>query len=223
MLQHNTIVSGFILVNDAATNAALTAAKGAIGADEWKKGYSEERCKTARSTLKAAQVPVQYKLTGPVTKVSTTETKDGEGNTYRKVRVALGTEKTSPILSLDVGTEFCERLLPKLGAAVALHGIGAEVTITCFPDVVERDGRTFVNHVASVKIDGEEVKATKPHFQLATQAATTASEALVAAGVKDKKAINAVKASAKEEYFYALAHKLSEMFPSGDASTEAVA
>lgn len=223
MLQHNTIVSGFILVNDAATNAALTAAKGQIGSDEWKKGYSEERCKIARSTLKTAQVPVQYKLTGPITKVSTTETKDGEGNVYRKVRVALGTEKTSPILSLDVGTEFCERLLPKLGAAVALHGVGTEVTITCFPDVVERDGRIFVNHVASVKINGEEVKATKPHFQLAATAAATASDALVAAGVKDKKALNAVKASAKEEYFYALAQKLTELFPTEQAAESSAA
>ena len=223
MLQHNTIVSGFILVNDAATNAALTAAKGQIGSDEWKKGYSEERCKIARSTLKTANVPVQYKLTGPITKVSTTETKDGEGNVYRKVRVALGNDRASPILSLDIGTEFCERLLPKLGAAVAIHGIGAEVTIICFPDVVERDGRTFVNHIASVKIAGEEVKATKPHFQLAAQAATTASDALVAAGVKDKKALNAVKASAKEEYFYALAQKLSGLFPIEQAAESSAA
>jgi len=214
MLQHNTVVSGFILVNDENTNQALAAAKAKIGDAEWKSGYSEEKCKIARAMLKEHRASCAFKLEGRLTRVSTAETKDAQGNTFRKVRVTLGEGRESTILSLDVGTEFCERLLPKLGAAVVQLGIGAQVSITCFPDVVERDGRTFVNHVASLKdAQGNQVKATKPHFRMAQDAAQAAVEALQKAGIKDRKALNMARESAKEEYFFDLAQKLEGFFP----------
>lgn len=216
MYQHNTIVSGFVLVNDPATTAALAEARGAIGEAGWKAGYTKEKSEIARVALKKHGAPVLTKLSGTLSGVFTPQTKDAQGNVFQKVRVFLNNGQDSTVLSLDLGTEFCERLLPKLEAAINDRGIGVAITIACFPTSVDRGGRTFVNHVASVKTDGQEVKA-ESHFRRAQDACTAAVAALAKAGVKAKAAIDATRKAAKEEYFLGLAGEVAALF--GNAST----
>lgn len=218
MYQHNTIVAGFILVNDATTNAALQEARAEIGEAGWKAGYTEERSKVARAALKKHGAPLLTKLSGTLSGVFTPQTKDAQGNVFQKVRVFLNNGQDSTVLSLDLGTEFCERLLPKLEAAIKDRGIGVAITIACFPTSVDRGGRTFVNHVASVKTDGQEVKA-ESHFRRAQDACTAAVAALAKAGVKAKAAIDATRKAAKEEYFLGLAGEVAALF--GNTSTAA--
>ena len=218
MYQHNTIVSGFVLVNDPATTAALAEARGAIGEAGWKAGYTKEKSEIARVALKKHGAPVLTKLSGTLSGVFTPQTKDAAGNVFQKVRVFLNNGQDSTVLSLDLGTEFCERLLPKLEAAIKDRGIGVAITIACFPTSVDRGGRTFVNHVASVKTDGQEVKA-ESHFRRAQDACTAAVAAIEKAGVKAKAAIDATRKAAKEEYFLGLAGEVAALF--GNTSTAA--
>ena len=218
MYQHNTIVSGFVLVNDPATTVALAKARGAIGEAGWKAGYTKEKSEIARVALKKHGAPLLTKLSGTLSGVFTPQTKDAQGNVFQKVRVFLNNGQDSTVLSLDLGTEFCERLLPKLEAAIKDRGIGVAITIACFPTTVNRGGRTFVNHVASVLTDGQEVKA-ESHFRRAQDACTAAVAALAKAGVKAKAAIDATRKAAKEEYFLGLAGEVAALF--GNTSTAA--
>ena len=218
MYQHNTIVSGFILVNDPATTAALAKVRGAIGEAGWKAGYTKEKSEMVRTALSKHGAPVLTKLSGTLSGVFTPQTKDAQGNVFQKVRVFLNNGQDSTVLSLDLGTEFCERLLPKLEAAIKDRGIGVAITIACFPTSVDRGGRTFVNHVASVKTDGQEVKA-ESHFRRAQDACTAAVAAIEKAGVKAKAAIDATRKAAKEEYFLGLAGEVAALF--GNTSTAA--
>ncbi|MBU2738719.1 hypothetical protein [Acidithiobacillus concretivorus] len=214
MYQHNTVAGAFILVNDENTNKVLAAVKTEIGDAAWKKGYEAQQAKMVREHLKAAKADFRFKFSGKLVGVSTKETKDKEGNTYRKIRVDLADERGSvTILSLDVGTEFGESLVPKLGSAVMQLGLGAEISLSAFPVEEERkDGRKFTNFKASVKdAGGNEVKATKPHFKIASDKVRTAVEALKAAGIKDPKTLNAARNAAKEEYFWDLAQKVAEV------------
>lgn len=214
MYQHNTVAGCFILVNDQVTNTVLAAVKSEIGDAAWKKGYAEEQAKLVREHLKAAKAPFKFKFSGKLVGVSTKETKDKEGNTYRKIRVDLADERGSvTILSLDVGTEFGESLVPKLGSAVMQLGLGAVVSISAFPvEETRADGRKFINFKASVKdAGGNEMKATKSHFKIASEKARAAIEALKAAGIKDPKTLNAARNAAKEEYFWDLAQKVAKV------------
>ncbi len=220
MYQHNTIVAGFILVNDATTNAALQEARAEIGEAGWKAGYTEERSKVARAALKKHGAPLLTKLSGTLSGVFTPQTKDAQGNVFQKVRVFLNNGQDSTVLSLDLGTEFCERLLPKLEAAVKDNGVGVSITISCFPTSVERGGRSFVNHVASVKdSDKKEIKA-ESHFRRAQDASTAAVAALAKAGVKAKAALDATRKAAKEEYFLGLAGEVAALFGNTASAAE---
>jgi hypothetical protein len=215
MYQHNTIVSGFILVNDGSTDAALFEARHQIGDPDWKTGYSEDKCKITRALFKKHAAQWLTKLSGPFTGLTTTETKDNSGNVYQKVRVHIGKD----ILSLDLGTEFCERLLPKLEAAITNGRPGIQIAVSAFPTTVERNGRVFVNHVASVKdADGVEIKG-ESHFRAAQDASATAVSAMEKAGVKAKPALQAARKAAKEQYFLELAERIAGLFPASEVAS----
>jgi hypothetical protein len=218
MMQHHTIAAGFVAVNGAATDAALAKAKMEIGEAGWKAGYTEERCRSTRAYLKTAGVPVVTKLSGLLVGVARAQTHDTAGNVYEKVRVTLangaGDSVTTEVLSMDLPTEFCQRLLVKLEAAVLEFGPGVPVEIGAFAEVVRRDGRAYANHIAFVKdARGSEIKAVADHFTEAMSAAFAAEAALLAAKVKGKEALSAAKKSAKADYFGELAGKIEALFP----------
>jgi hypothetical protein len=207
MYQHNTVVSGFVIIKDAKVDASLFEANHLIGEAEWKKGYSEDKCKQTRAIFKKHGAAFITKLSGPLLGLSTKENKDNSGNTYQKVRITLGND----IISLEVDTELCQRLLPKL-EAVAEMGIGTEITISAFPVKEERNGRQFINHTASVKADGKEVKG-QSHFKQAAAASSAAVSAMKAVGIKAKEAHEATRKAAKAQYFWELAERIAQMFP----------
>ncbi|MBU2840096.1 hypothetical protein HF670_11105 [Acidithiobacillus thiooxidans] len=207
MFTHNTLVSGFIVIKDAKVDAALFEANHLIGEAEWKKGYSEDKCKQTRAIFKKHGAVFVTKLSGPLLGVSTKENKDSSGNTYQKVRITLGND----IVSLEVDSELCQRLLPKL-EAVAEMGACTEITISAFPVKEERNGRQFVNHTASVKAEGKEVKG-QSHFKEAAAASSAAVSAMKSAGIKSKDALEAARQAAKVQYFWELAERIAQMFP----------
>ncbi len=161
MMQRNNIVNGFVLVNDEATNKAMAAAKEEVGEAAWKQGHSEEREKIARAKLKEQGVRYETELSGKLDKVDVAETQ-AKGTTFKKLRVTLEQDNGDKvILSADLNSEYAQRLLPKLESAEP----GQQITIGGFATKVERDGREFTNHVATIKdANGQEIKAKENHL-----------------------------------------------------------
>ena len=209
MMQRNNLADAFVQVNDEPTNAALKAAKEQIGDAEWKKGYSPENKAIVRDALKEHGARYEQLLKGNLVGVQVAETQ-ANGETFRKLRVTLENEAGRTILSADMGSEFAQRLITKLDTATREHA-GGEVSIGAFAKQTERDGRTFVDHVATMKgPDGQEVPATPGHFEKARERVEAAQKPMLDAGMKDKKILNQIAASTRESYFAEVAAGLSE-------------
>lgn len=209
MMQRNNLADAFVLVNDEQTNAALKTAREQIGDAEWKKGYSPENKAIVRDALKEHGARYEQLLKGNLVGAEVAETQ-ANGETFRKLRVTLENEAGRTILSADMGSEFAQRLITKLDTATREHA-GDEVSIGAFAKQTERDGRTFVDHVATMKKpDGQEVPATPGHFEKARERVEAAQKPMLDAGMKDKKILNQIAASTRESYFAEVAAGLSE-------------
>ncbi|MHB8201401.1 MAG: hypothetical protein ACYDD9_11375 [Acidithiobacillus sp.] len=209
MMQRNNLADAFVLVNDEQTNAALKAAREQIGDAEWKKGYSPENKAIVRDALKEHGARYEQALKGNLVGAEVAETQ-ANGETFRKLRVTLENEAGRTILSADMGSEFAQRLITKLDTATREHA-GAEVSIGAFAKQTERDDRTFVDHVATMKgPDGQEVPATPGHFEKARERVEAAQKPMLDAGMKDRKILNQIAASTRESYFAEVAAGLSE-------------
>ncbi|AEK57923.1 conserved hypothetical protein [Acidithiobacillus caldus SM-1] len=211
MMQRNNIVNGFVLVNDEATNKALAAAKEEVGEAAWKQGHSEEREKIARAKLKEQGVRYETELSGKLDKVDVAETQ-AKGTTFKKLRVTLEQDNGDKvILSADLNSEYAQRLLPKLESVEP----GQKITIGGFATKVERDGREFTNHVATIKDEqGQEIKAKENHFEKAQEEVKKAQEPMIASGSgKNKMVMNKIAESAREKYFEGLAQNIAGRFP----------
>ncbi|ACK77843.1 hypothetical protein RU820_07410 [Acidithiobacillus ferrooxidans] len=209
MMQRNNLADAFVLVNDEQTNAALKAAREQIGDAEWKKGYSPENKAIVRDALKEHGARYEQLLKGNLVGVQVAETQ-ANGETFRKLRVTLENEAGRTILSADMGSEFAQRLITKLDTATREHA-GGEISIGAFAKQTERDDRTFVDHVATMKgPDGQEVPATPGHFEKARERVEAAQKPMLDAGMKDRKILNQIAASTRESYFAEVAAGLSE-------------
>jgi hypothetical protein len=209
MMQRNNLADAFVLVNDEQTNAALKAAREQIGDAEWKKGYSPENKAIVRDALKEHGARYEQALKGNLVGAEVAETQ-ANGETFRKLRVTLENEAGRTILSADMGSEFAQRLITKLDTATREHA-GGEVSIGAFAKQTERDDRTFVDHVATMKgPDGQEVPATPGHFEKARERVEAAQKPMLDAGMKDRKILNQIAASTRESYFAEVAAGLSE-------------
>ncbi|MHB1706347.1 MAG: hypothetical protein ACYCSH_09965 [Acidithiobacillus sp.] len=209
MMQRNNLADAFVLVNDEQTNAALKTAREQIGDAEWKKGYSPENKAIVRDALKEHGARYEQALKGNLVGAEVAETQ-ANGETFRKLRVTLENEAGRTILSADMGSEFAQRLITKLDTATREHA-GGEVSIGAFAKQTERDGRTFVDHVATMKgPDGQEVPATPGHFEKARERVEAAQKPMLDAGMKDRKILNQIAASTRESYFAEVAAGLSE-------------
>ena len=209
MMQRNNLADAFVLVNDEQTNAALKAAREQIGDAEWKKGYSPENKAIVRDALKEHGARYEQALKGNLVGAEVAETQ-ANGETFRKLRVTLENEAGRTILSADMSSEFAQRLITKLDTATREHA-GGEVSIGAFAKQTERDDRTFVDHVATMKgPDGQEVPATPGHFEKARERVEAAQKPMLDAGMKDRKILNQIAASTRESYFAEVAAALSE-------------
>jgi len=208
MMQRNNLADAFVLVNDEQTNAALKAAREAVGDAEWKKGFTQETRTIVRDTLKEHCARYEQALGGQLVGVSVAETQ-ANGETFRKLRVTLEHGEDRTILSADMHSEFAQRLITKLDTATREHA-GAEVRIGAFAKQTERDGRTFVDHVATLKdAEGKEIPATPGHFEKARERVMAAQKPMLDAGMKDKRILNQIAASTREAYFAEVAEGLS--------------
>lgn len=208
MMQRNNLADAFVLVNDEQTNAALKTAREQIGDAEWKKGYSPENKAIVRSALKEHGARYEQLLKGNLVGAEVAETQ-ANGEDFRKLRVTLENEAGRTILSADMGSEFAQRLITKLDTATREHAGGA-ISIGAFAKQTERDDRTFVDHVATMKgPDGQEVPATPGHFEKVRERVEAAQKPMLDAGMRDRKILNQIAASTRESYFTEVAAGLS--------------
>ena len=216
MMQRNNLVNGFVTVNDEPTQKALDQAKAEIGDAAWKQGHTPDTERVARAALKAQGARYETTLSGKLTEVSMAETK-ANGETFRKLRVTLENGEDKTILSVDLGSEFAQRLIAKLDRATQEHA-GQEVTIGGFAEAVEREGshpgesKTFTNHVATLKdAQGQEIPVVPGHFERAQERIAQAQESLRQAGMGDnRKVMNQVAQSTRETYFAEIVQGMAE-------------
>ena len=205
MFQRHTIADAFTRIGDEPTTKALDAAQKTIGTDAWKAGFSAEKAKIVRSALKECGASFETALPGRLEDVNHVQTHAG-GSTFDKLRVTLARENGDKIiLSGDMRSEFSQRLLAKLDAAVQ-QGKTSQVTIGGFAEPVSRDGKSFVNHVATLKdSQGQEIKAAPGHFSKAAEHGQAAVDALERAGIRNPKLVKESRNAARDEYFTKLA------------------
>lgn len=202
MMQRNNLANAFLTINDGPTNEALATAKAEIGDAAWKQGHSPESEGIVRAKLKEHGARYETQLAGRLTGVELAETQ-ANGTTFKKLRVTLenGTDKT--ILSSNLSGEFAQRLIAKLDKASREHA-GQTVTIGGFAEPVERDGKPFVNHVATMKdAQRQEIQAESGHFEKAAAKVKAAQEPMVAAGMGQNKAVMSQIAKATREAYFA--------------------
>lgn len=219
LMEFNTLADAFLPVKDEATDKAMGEAKKAIGDAEWKKGFSKEKRDQVRAILKENGARYETNLSGKLMGVEHAETQGG-GLTFNKLRVVLESDQGKTTLSADMKSEFAQRLIAKLDTATKEHA-GADVTVGGFASEKEKDGRTFVDHVATLKgPDGQEIKAAEGHFEKARDLAAASQEPLKAQGM-DKDVLNKVAASAREKYFTEVTEGLhNRMVEQGIAPTQ---
>ena len=201
MMQRNNLVNGFIEVNDEATEKALAQAKAEIGDAAWKQGHSPETEQVIRAALKAQGARYETELSGQLTGVSLAETQ-ANGAKFQKLRVTLENGEDKTILSADLGSEYAQRLIAKLDRATQEHA-GQTVTIGGFAEPVEKNGRSFTNHVATLKdAQKQEIPAVPGHFERAKEAIDKAQEPLRQSGMgENREILNQVARAAREQYF----------------------
>ncbi len=210
LLQHHTITDAFLLVNDEVTEKSLSQAKMDIGESDWKKGYSQASRDKTRAILKEHGVIPETEISGKLSNIAYAETQHGK-QTFKKLRVTLETDSGKTILSADLDKEFTQRLLAKLETAEK----DQQVTIGSFAKVKERDGRTFVDHVATLKdAEGQDIPAVTGRFREAQDIANAAMAPLKAAGIDSQEVFTKTASAAREKYFEGVLKSLvAEKYP----------
>ena len=147
------------------------------------------------------------------------ENTDSVGNHYPKLR--LGLEKTTEdgeiieyLVSLDLKSDVAQRLLAKLDQCVP----GEFIKVSAWPTTVMRDGRTFINHAASVKdASDQEIKANTELSARIKKSTDAVESTLKAAGVNDKLVLAKAKASRRIELHKEHLLSIQQKFPIAEA------
>lgn len=210
MMQRNNLANAFIAINDGPTNAALAAAKTEIGEATWKQGHTPGAEKTVRAALQAQGARYETELSGELTGITLAETQ-ANGEKFQKLRVTLENGADKTILSADLSSEYAQRLIAKLDRA-SQEQAGQTVSISGFAESVERDGRAYTNHVATMRdAQKQEITAVPGHFEQAQERVSQAQAPMLAAGMGDnKKVLNQIADTAREAYFAEVVQGLAE-------------
>lgn len=211
LVQHHTLADAFLQVKDGATDQALSAARADIGDADWKKGFTVEKRDKVREVMKAHGVPLETRIVGTLDRVALAETHNGN-QAFQKLRVTLaGDAGGKTVLSADLDSEFAQRLVAKLEAAQP----GQAVSIGGFASVKEKDGRTFVDHVATLQgPDGKEIQPIREHFKEAQALADKALAPLQAAGLgSNQTLLTQTAAAARTQYFAQVVRDMESRFP----------
>lgn len=211
LILYSTIVGGFYAQSDE-LDTAINAARAHVGDDTWKRGYSGSDSAGATVAanwyLKEAGIaPVQFE--GELTHVGFVENRDASGNSYPKLRVGVQCMDDQFLLSLDLKGDVAQRLVVKLDNC----NPGDYVRISAWPTFVERGGRTFVNHAASMKDGQSKEVPANTGFSAEVKKATDGVEAtLKSAGISDKKVVATAKATKRIEAHRDLLLKIQARF-----------
>lgn len=217
LILYSTIVGGFFAQTEA-LEAAVDAARTAVGEDVWKRGYSgaepQGATVAANRELKKAGISA-LQLEGELIHVGFVENRDAQGNSYPKLRVGVQSFDDQFLLSLDLKGDVAQRLIVKLDNCQP----GDYVKISAWPTLVPRGDRQYVNHAASMKgSDGKEVPATSTFSAQVKQQTDGVEAALRSAGVNDKKVISTAKATKRVEAHKELLLKIQARFVESKAA-----
>lgn len=212
LILYSTIVGGFFAQSELLASV-IDAARKEAGEDNWKRGYSGNAANgataIAKRHLKAANIsPVA--VTGRLVHVGYVQNRDNAGNFYPKLRVGVeASNGDRMMLSIELKSDVAQRLIAKLDNCFP----DQFVTITAWPTVVERDGRSFVNHAAAMKDEqGKEIPANT-EFSATTKATCAGIESVMrGAGLTDKKVIATAKATKRVECYKELLLKIQGTF-----------
>lgn len=220
LILYSTIVGGFFAQTDA-LSAAICAAQTKVGNDVWKRGFSGHdpagATVAANFHLKAANiVPTQFD--GELIHVGFVQNRDAAGNVYPKLRVGVECCGDQYLLSLDLKGDVAQRLIVKLDSCE--HG--QYIRLSAWPTFVEREGRKFVNHAASLKdAEGKEIPANS-NFSAEVKKQTDAVEgALRAVGVTDKKVVAQAKVNKRIDAHRDLLLQIQARFMTANAGVAA--
>jgi hypothetical protein len=212
LILYSTIVGGFFAQTEA-LDAAIKKAREEAGEDTWKRGFSGRTRGGATAIcqfhLNEAQIQA-IQIEGRVQYVSYRENLDGAGNVYPKLRVGIETDNGDRyILSLELKSDVAQRLIAKLDNCFP----DQYVRISAWPTVVERGGRTFVNHAVSMKdAEGKEIPANTDFSGQVKAECEKVEVALRAVGVADKQVIAKAKANKRVECHKTLLLKIKDIF-----------
>ena len=211
LILYSTIVGAFYAQSEA-LDAAVLKARNHVGDDIWKRGYSGSDPTGATVSAKwylsqAGIEPVTFD--GVLSHIGYVENKDASGNSYPKLRIGVQNLDDQFLMSLDLKSDVAQRLLVKLTNC----SLDDYIQISAWPTVVERDGRKFINHAASIKdADGKEVPADS-QFSASVKAKTDAvATALMAAGISDKRVVSTAKTNKRVEEHKQLLLKIQARF-----------
>ena len=177
-----------------------------LGDNLFKMGFSGDSEFGATRALRAAfkEKGIEAVIPeGVIREIAYLETADAQGNEYKKLRLLMsGTEDL--IVSLDLGTDVAKRLIAKLNNYMP----ETVVKISAWALLEEKEGTFYVNHSVSLKTSGGvEVPAMQGLF---AQAKANAENIISAAGIKDRKVIDALKKSEQNKLFLHLLHEASK-------------
>lgn len=194
LILYSTIVGGFFAQSDE-LEAALGAARARVGNDTWKRGFSgsDPSGATVAANWEFAEAgikPVAFE--GEIIHVGFVENRDGSGNTYPKLRVGVQNLDDQFLLSLDMKGDVAQRLVVKLDNCQP----GDYVRISAWPTFVERGGRQYVNHAASMKDgEGKEIPANSTFSAEVKLDTESVEKVLRSAGITDSKVVATAKAT----------------------------
>lgn len=211
LILYSTIVGSFY-AQTPGLEAAISESRAQVGNDVWKRGFSGSdplgATAVAVGCLKAAGItPIVFE--GHISHIGFVENSDQVGNRYPKLRVGLESLDDQYLLSIDLKSDVAQRLLVKLDNCAP----GQYIKVSAWPTVVEKGGRKFINHAASVKdSNGTEVPANTAFSAEVKTKTESIESALKAAGVADTKVIATAKANRRVEAHKELLIALSKRF-----------
>lgn len=217
LILYSTIVGAFFTQSDA-IETVIKKARSEVGDDVWKRGYSgwDEGGATlsAKNHLTTAQIhPVSFE--GELIHVGFVENRDASGNLYPKLRVGVQNLDDQFLLSLDLKSDVAQRLIVKLDNCQP----GEYIRVSAWPTVVEKEGRKFVNHAASMKDANSKEIPPNSLFSIEVKKQTDSVDAaLRAVGVTDKKVIATAKANKRVEAHKDLLFKIQSRFVASTAA-----
>lgn len=219
MLQYHHHAGGFVALDEETTDL-INNERAKWSREVWNKGYTPDEngpSLALRNRLKEAGLFIDS-VKGKVLAVYHHQNKDDK-NVYDKCRVEiLDHAGAKQILSLDIGSEFTQRLLQKLEA------LGRDpldsVTIKGFPSMVDRNGRMFCNHIASMKDPaGNEVKTVANHNSQCQTSITTAIGQMESMGIP---VTQNTRTAVKNKYYLNLLAEVEKLFPREEPPAKAV-